>query len=120
MGQRCFPNPVISNDEGTERLPYVPTGREIVGKCKDADGKEVDGLTYEGELNKVGTRPLFLCGHTRCGMRNTISPVFIRRSLTPSSARPAKNLDRVFEFQYMGGLRTSKSPLCLKSKHGLI
>ena len=55
MGQRCFPNPVISNDEGTERIPYVPTGREIVGKCKDANGKEVDGLTYEGELNKVRT-----------------------------------------------------------------
>ena len=73
MGQRCFPNPVISNDEGTERLPYVPTGREIVGTCKDADGKEVDGLTYEGELNKVGTRARFLWGHlgraAGCGTR---------------------------------------------------
>lgn len=53
MGKRCFPNPVISNDEGTERTPFVPTGREIVGKCIDENGKKVDGLTYEGELNKV-------------------------------------------------------------------
>lgn len=54
MGQRCFPNPVISNDEGTQRIPYEPTGREIVGKCTDEHGRNVDGLTYEGELNKVG------------------------------------------------------------------
>lgn len=53
MGQRCFPEPVISNDEGTKRISYVPSGREIVGQCIDEDGKEVDGLTYEGELNKV-------------------------------------------------------------------
>ena len=64
MGQRCFPNPVISNDEGTKRLSYVPTGREIVGTCKDANGKEVEGLTYEGELNKVGTRSW--CMGARC------------------------------------------------------
>lgn len=45
----------MSNDEGTERIPYVPTGREIVDKCVDDNGKEVEGLKYEGELNKVST-----------------------------------------------------------------
>lgn len=54
-GQRCFPDPVVSNNEGTERIPYVPSGREIVGECINDKGKKVDGLTYEGELNKVGT-----------------------------------------------------------------
>ncbi|CAM9587810.1 unnamed protein product, partial [Laminaria digitata] len=63
MGQRCFPNPVISNDEGTKRLSYVPTGREIVGTCKDANGKEVEGLTYEGELNKVSSNVLLGRSH---------------------------------------------------------
>lgn len=58
MGKRCFPNPVISNDEGTKRISYVPTGREIVGQCTNEYGKEVDGLTYEGELNKVGNSVL--------------------------------------------------------------
>ena len=46
---------MISNSEGTKRVKYVPTGRDIVGKCINEYGKEVDGLTYEGELNKVGT-----------------------------------------------------------------
>ncbi|CAM9706578.1 unnamed protein product, partial [Laminaria digitata] len=63
LGQRCFPYPVISNDEGTERLAYVPTGREIVGTCKDANGKEVEGLTYEGELNKVSSNVLLGRSH---------------------------------------------------------
>lgn len=36
----------------------MPSGREIVGKCTDAYGRDVDGLTYEGELNKVGTSML--------------------------------------------------------------
>ncbi|CAN0525218.1 unnamed protein product, partial [Laminaria digitata] len=63
MGQRCFPNPVISNDEGTERVKYVPTGREIVGMCKDANGNEVEGLTYEGELNKVSSNVLLGRSH---------------------------------------------------------
>lgn len=49
----CFPNPVISNDEGTKRIPYTPTAREIVGKCTDEYGRTIEGLTYEGELNKV-------------------------------------------------------------------
>lgn len=54
-GQKCFPDPVVSNSEGTKRIKYVPSGREIVGKCINEHGREVDGLTIEGELNKVGT-----------------------------------------------------------------
>lgn len=52
-GQKCFPNPVISNDEGTERIPFVPSGRDRLDACKDANGRDSTGLTYEGELNKV-------------------------------------------------------------------
>ena len=52
-GQRCFPDPVISNDEGTKRIPYVPSGRDIVGQCINEQGRKVQGLTIEGELNKV-------------------------------------------------------------------
>ena len=52
-GQKCFPDPVVSNDDGTKRIKYKPSGREIVGTCINASGKKVEGLTYEGELNKV-------------------------------------------------------------------
>eukprot|EP00904_Undaria_pinnatifida_P002853 jgi/Undpi1/12569/HiC_scaffold_6.g02238.m1 len=62
-GQKCFPNPVISNDAGTKRIKYRPTGREIVGKCINKRGKEVDGLTYEGELNKVSSNVLIGRSH---------------------------------------------------------
>lgn len=60
--QRCFPNPVISNDEGTERIPYVPTGRDRLDACTDANGRQSTGLTYEGELNKVRKTVERLCG----------------------------------------------------------
>ncbi|CAM9233764.1 unnamed protein product, partial [Laminaria digitata] len=63
MGQRCFPNPVISNDEGTKRIKYVPTGREIVAECTNAYGKKEDGLTYEGELNKISANVLLGRSH---------------------------------------------------------
>nr|AYP65252.1 vanadium-dependent bromine peroxidase [Saccharina japonica] len=62
-GQRCFPDPVVSNNEGTERIPYVPSGREIVGECINDKGKKVDGLTYEGELNKVSANVLIGRSH---------------------------------------------------------
>lgn len=50
LGQRCYPSPVISNDAGTERIPYVPGAADV---CIDENGIETTGLTYEGELNKV-------------------------------------------------------------------
>lgn len=54
-GQRCFPDPVVSNDEGTKRVKYVPSGREKLGECTNEHGGKIDGLTIEGELNKVRT-----------------------------------------------------------------
>lgn len=51
--QNCYPSPVISNDEGTARIPYVPTARDRLDPCTDANGRQTTGLTYEGELNKV-------------------------------------------------------------------
>lgn len=61
-GQKCFPNPVISNDEGTERIPFVPSARDRLDSCKDANGRDSTGLTYEGELNKVRTLPNTFAG----------------------------------------------------------
>ena len=55
-GQKCFPNPVVSNDGGTARVPFVPTGTEFLDKCIDENGQITTGLTIEGELNKVGKR----------------------------------------------------------------
>lgn len=52
-GQKCFPDPVVSNDDGTKTIKYKPSGREIVGTCINESGKKAEGLTYEGELNKV-------------------------------------------------------------------
>ena len=98
MGQRCFPNPVISNDEGTERLPYVPTGREIVGTCRNENGREVDGLTYEGELNKVGTHACFF-GRACDVLRfvDSFHRCVLRRDLTPCAPGPADNICRVLD-----------------------
>ncbi|CAN0377619.1 unnamed protein product, partial [Ascophyllum nodosum] len=53
LGQRCFPSPMISNDAGTDRIPFVPSDGDRVGTCINEDGEEEVGLTYEGELNKV-------------------------------------------------------------------
>ena len=53
-GQRCFPKPMISNDAGTERITYQPAPTDRLGNCVNEDGTEEPGLTYEGELNKVG------------------------------------------------------------------
>ncbi|CAM9646416.1 unnamed protein product, partial [Ascophyllum nodosum] len=53
LGQRCFPNPEISNDAGTERIPYESSPSDRLGNCVNADGDEEVGLTIEGELNKV-------------------------------------------------------------------
>eukprot|EP00904_Undaria_pinnatifida_P000010 jgi/Undpi1/10009/HiC_scaffold_28.g12463.m1 len=52
-GQKCVPNLVISNDGGTARIPYVPTGSETLDECMGENGEMTTGLTYEGELNKV-------------------------------------------------------------------
>eukprot|EP00904_Undaria_pinnatifida_P000009 jgi/Undpi1/10008/HiC_scaffold_28.g12462.m1 len=52
-GQKCVPNLVISNDGGTARIPYVPTGSETLDECMGENGEMTSGLTYEGELNKV-------------------------------------------------------------------
>eukprot|EP00904_Undaria_pinnatifida_P002849 jgi/Undpi1/12565/HiC_scaffold_6.g02234.m1 len=62
-GQRCFPNPVISNDEGTKRIPYVPSGRHLVGECTNEKGRQIKGLTIEGELNKVSANVLLGRSH---------------------------------------------------------
>nr|CAD37191.1 vanadium-dependent bromoperoxidase 1 [Laminaria digitata] len=62
-GQKCFPNPVVSNDEGTKRIKYKPSGREIVGECVNEKGKLVEGLTYEGELNKISANVLLGRSH---------------------------------------------------------
>ncbi|CAN0418201.1 unnamed protein product, partial [Ascophyllum nodosum] len=52
-GQKCFPEPVISNDAGTQRIPYEPSPSDRLGNCVNENGDEEPGLTYEGELNKV-------------------------------------------------------------------
>lgn len=52
-GQKCFPNPVESDDGGLARVAYVPTGTEFLEDCVDKDGNKTTGLTIEGELNKV-------------------------------------------------------------------
>lgn len=44
---------MVSNDEGTKRIEYAPRKGET---CIDQNGREVLGLTYEGELNKVRGR----------------------------------------------------------------
>eukprot|EP00904_Undaria_pinnatifida_P002850 jgi/Undpi1/12566/HiC_scaffold_6.g02235.m1 len=62
-GQRCFPDPVISNDEGTKRIAYVPSGRDIVGQCINEQGRKVQGLTIEGELNKISANVLIGRSH---------------------------------------------------------
>lgn len=41
----------MSNSEGTKRIDYHPTKEDV---CIDEHGKVAKGLTYEGELNKVG------------------------------------------------------------------
>lgn len=41
LGQTPFPNPVVSSDDGTERIAFTP--------------KSGEELTYEGELNKVSS-----------------------------------------------------------------
>lgn len=41
---------MMSNNEGTELADYVPRKGDW---CIDENGKQVKGLTYEGELNKV-------------------------------------------------------------------
>lgn len=101
--QRCFPNAVISNDEGTLKIPYMPTGREVVGERTYANGREVDGLTYEGGLNKVGTYSC--CVRRTWGVRvyarSTVSPACVWQDLTPCSARPADKFGRVFEGTYI-------------------
>ncbi|CAM9304146.1 unnamed protein product, partial [Laminaria digitata] len=63
VGQKCFPNPVISNDEGTERIPFVPLGRDRLDACTDASGRASTGLTYEGELNKVAANVIMGRSH---------------------------------------------------------
>ena len=51
---------MISNDAGTDRIPFVPSDGDRVGTCINEDGEEEVGLTYEGELNKVGRCISFL------------------------------------------------------------
>eukprot|EP00904_Undaria_pinnatifida_P002847 jgi/Undpi1/12563/HiC_scaffold_6.g02232.m1 len=62
-GQRCYPNPVISNDEGTERIPFVASSRDRLIPCTDANGMSSTGLTYEGELNKVAANVIMGRSH---------------------------------------------------------
>ena len=50
----------MSNDGGTERVTYVPTGTEFLDKCVDENGEMTTGLTIEGELNKVRKLKMFL------------------------------------------------------------
>ena len=53
LGKRCYPDPVMANADGSERIEYRPTEDDI---CIDENGQETRGLTYEGELNKVRRR----------------------------------------------------------------
>lgn len=90
MGQRCFPEPVISNDEGTKRIAYVPTGREIVGQCIDENGKEVDGLTSRGSSTRCVTTLGSMCRLCRLSRVRWIVLVALNRaprcpSLYPTS-----------------------------------
>ena len=44
---------MVSNDEGTERVPFVAGASDQLDACVGTDGTATTGLTYEGELNKV-------------------------------------------------------------------
>lgn len=50
LGKRCYPDPGMANEDGTDRIPYVPRKEDV---CRDENGQKAKGLTYEGELNKV-------------------------------------------------------------------
>ena len=69
-----------------------------MGTCKDANGRVVDGLTYEGELNKVRTHACFF-GHLwdvpEC--EELFSSACKRREFAPCSSRPADNVGRVID-----------------------
>ncbi|CAM9878160.1 unnamed protein product, partial [Laminaria digitata] len=62
-GQKCFPNPVESDDGGLARVAYVPTGTEFLEDCVDKDGNKTTGLTIEGELNKVASNVIIGRSH---------------------------------------------------------
>eukprot|EP00904_Undaria_pinnatifida_P000007 jgi/Undpi1/10006/HiC_scaffold_28.g12460.m1 len=65
-GQKCVRDPVISNDGGTARVPYVPSGSEKMDECVGEDGQMTTGLTYEGELNKVAANVII--GRSQLGV----------------------------------------------------
>lgn len=44
---------MVATDDGKDRIDFVPTKDTELDYCIDKSGKEVRGLTYEGELNKV-------------------------------------------------------------------
>ncbi|CAM9244255.1 unnamed protein product [Ectocarpus sp. 13 AM-2016] len=72
LGQRCYLGDlVVSNDEGTKRIEYVPRKGET---CIDQNGREVQGLTYEGELNKVASNVII--GRSHIGVHYRMDGVY--------------------------------------------
>ncbi|CAN0274746.1 unnamed protein product, partial [Laminaria digitata] len=74
MGKRCYPNPVISNDNGTERIPYEPCYSEHLDVCINEHGQESTGLTYEGELNKLAANVIM--GRSHIGVHYRMDGVY--------------------------------------------
>ncbi|CAM9447814.1 unnamed protein product, partial [Pylaiella littoralis] len=72
LGQRCYLETLkVSNDEGTELIDYVPGAGD---RCIDANGREVGGLTYEGELNKVASNVII--GRSHLGVHYRMDGVY--------------------------------------------
>ena len=51
---------MIANDACTDRILFVPSDGDREATCINEDGEEEVGLTYEGEINKVGRQISFL------------------------------------------------------------
>ncbi|CAN0098562.1 unnamed protein product [Discosporangium mesarthrocarpum] len=66
-GEMCFTDPVVPDDDGTHLEAYYPLPDEI---CINKYGETVNGLTLEGEINKMATNVAFgrsMMGvHFRC------------------------------------------------------
>ncbi|CAM9605957.1 unnamed protein product [Discosporangium mesarthrocarpum] len=66
-GMHCVSNPVVPSDDGLILVPYSPSPDE---ECVGPDGEITNGLTYEGELNKLASNIAFgrsmLGVHYRC------------------------------------------------------
>lgn len=74
-GQRGFPDPVVSNDAGTEHIPCKPSRVDHLGMCLNEKGQEKRGLTYEGELNKI-SRWMFIMSRVTPTARLVYRPLF--------------------------------------------